>query len=795
MKPNFTGLVPSLNARVTEVRFFETGDVLVPTADRVYRQSLNQSITRSVGWELNLVHPPPASQTAFSVKAIYYRPDGSIQTTQTLAANLPAASTLSSNALGTGWTLPGNWPIGIYKVELSVDSKLVASGEFEVVDPLFPFSERFLAIRDSLPWSTGALSYDNRRDVESLATLMRRSPDLATTVASYTWVKAGPTAANRGALEYLSLMAGQDLVLAEQVAGMRWVKDGITKDEWASLKYFNIISQHSRPLARSLASLRWVNDDLIQRESQALEHIAFFAVEESASAHLIAGYPWFVDSLDSDEVNILADLKAMATRDLTLLQNLTRNPWVINGPSSDGRAALSSIRLLAQRDTSIAKYVASYGWTGDNITTNEAYSLNFITDLQALDATLGTTVSGFPWVVDDITFLERSALRDIAAIAAKDLATGKVVAGLPWITFSISQDEGEALTRLKELLTQEAAVAKLVAGMPFLTTSFEINDKNALISLLQLAANHPTVLTSITTQAWFIDGLDDQEARFIAVAGTPQGLEFGPDNLTALILKRYAASDTAKMPLSGDLRITSFQSSDDPRNRDLIGQVHDSVRVLETFLGVPFPQDEIILLIASPLELNKGLEYELSGINRGTHILLNPELGRQGDTNRVITQELARYYWGTNEVPLWFQEGGTTFLGSYVRETLFGESLEERSIYTLSKAVGICQTTGLLSINNLIERLAADGLVNHRNATYFTCNSDQGENLFLSLYNTLGADDFQSSWKDIYELAKREGRAAKETEIYQAFLGHTTPATESGFKDLYRRLHGGTFEE
>jgi hypothetical protein len=379
--------------------------------------------------------------------------------------------------------------------------------------------------------------------------------------------------------------------------------------------------------------------------------------------------------------------------------------------------------------------------------------LNFITDLQALDAALGTTVSGFPWVVDDITLLERSALRDIAAITAKDLATGKIVAGLPWITFNISQDEGEALTRLKESLTQEAAVAKLVTSMPFLTTSFKVNDKDALISLLHLATNHPAVLTSITTQAWFVDGLDDQEARFVTVASTPQGPEFDPENLNALILKRYAASNTAKMPLSGDLLVTSFQTSDVPRNRDLIGQAHDSVRLMEGFLGIAFPQNEVNLLIASPLELNKRLDYELSRINRGNHILINPELGRQGDTNRVITQELALYYWGSKEVPLWFQEDGTTFLASYVRETLFGESLEERSIYPLSKAVSVCQSTGLSTINNLIEKLAPDGLVNHQNATYFTCNNDQGENLVLSLYNTLCEDDFQSSWRDIYELA------------------------------------------
>jgi hypothetical protein len=795
IKPNFTGLVPSLTARVTELRFFETGDVLVPTADRVYRQTLNQSTTRSVAWELNLAHPPPASQTAFTVNAVYYRPDGSVQASLTHAANLPAGSNLSASTLGSGWTLPGNWPIGIYKVDLTVDSKLVASGEFEIVDPLVPFSERFLAILDDLAWSTGSLTYDNRRDLESLASLMRKDPDLAETVASYSWVKAGPSAANRGALQYLALLANQDLVLTKKLADTRWIKDEITKDEWAALKYFNILSQQSRPLARSLAAIGWINDDLTLRESQALEHLAFLAVEEPASAHAIAGFSWFVDNLSADEVTVLADLKALATQDLSLLQNLTRNPWVVNGPSGDGRAALSSIRLLAHRDTAIAKYVASYSWTGDDITTREAYSLNFITDLQKLDAALGTTVSGFPWVVDDITQRERYALRDIAAIAGKDVAVAKVVAGLPWLTFDISQEEGEALTRFKELLIQDATVAKLVAGMPFLTTSFEVSDKEALLSMLHLSKNHPAVLTLITQQAWFLDGLENQEAMFISVVGTPQGRFFGPDDFNTLIAQNYGESRTVNMPLSGDIKITSFQSSNDPRNSELLGQMEDAIRALESFMGVPFPRKEVTLLIAAPLELNKALDFELTGLNRGNHILVNKELGRQGDTNRAITHELAHYYWGNQEAPLWFQEGGASFLTSYVRNTLFGDSLKDRSIYTLSKAVSVCKSTGLSSINILIEKLALDGLANHQNATYFNCNNDQGENLFLDLYNTLGPDSFRSSWKELYELAKREGRAVNETEIYRAFLSQTTTPTASEFKDIYGRLHGGIFEE
>ena len=44
-----------------------------------------------------------------------------------------------------------------------------------------------------------------------------------------------------------------------------------------------------------------------------------------------------------------------------------------------------------------------------------------------------------------------------------------------------------------------------------------------------------------------------------------------------------------------------------------------------------------------------------------------------------------------------------------------------------------------------------------------------------------------------YQLAKQEERPITEEEIYQAFLGNTTPETVTAFREVYRRLHGGEF--
>jgi len=292
-----SGSIPSLEARVTDLRFFESGATSVPREDRVYRQIFDQEATRSVDWELTLAHPPPGAQIyEFTVEAVYHRPDGSVLGRSTHEGRIEGDSTISWSTssfggFGTGRT--GGWPLGAYRVDLLVEGGLIASSGFVVEDRPNVEPTAFIELRDGLPWATGRLTYENRRDLKTLSTLARNHPNLAATVAAFPWVVAGVTDHARVALEYLALLADQDPALATRLAALPWVADDITKPEAITLKYLTMLSGRDGPLAHTVAALPWAQNQVSPQDGTALEYLYFFTTESPAIAHIVAGYPWF----------------------------------------------------------------------------------------------------------------------------------------------------------------------------------------------------------------------------------------------------------------------------------------------------------------------------------------------------------------------------------------------------------------------------------------------------------------------------------------------------------------------
>lgn len=124
--------IPSLRGRVTSFDFFEGGFDAIPKQQRSYGVQFSKSSARAIWWELNLEHADPGRQIDFVIEAVYYRPDGSVLARQTNNTSIHAGWTTSFHSLGWGWQEPGNWSPGIYRVELSVNGKHVASGTFEI---------------------------------------------------------------------------------------------------------------------------------------------------------------------------------------------------------------------------------------------------------------------------------------------------------------------------------------------------------------------------------------------------------------------------------------------------------------------------------------------------------------------------------------------------------------------------------------------------------------------------------------------------------------------------------------
>lgn len=130
-----TGVIPSLDARVTSVRFFETPYDFTPRGKRVYASWFERASARFIAWELNLEHAAPASRKSFSVEQVWLRSDGTILARQRKDTYVEPGWTSSYHQHSWGYRNVDSWTAGVYRVDLFVDGQRVATGTFTIFRP------------------------------------------------------------------------------------------------------------------------------------------------------------------------------------------------------------------------------------------------------------------------------------------------------------------------------------------------------------------------------------------------------------------------------------------------------------------------------------------------------------------------------------------------------------------------------------------------------------------------------------------------------------------------------------
>jgi hypothetical protein len=131
---NATYDVPSLNANVKSLRFFEGVTENLPVEQRKYQKRFSSSNARYIYWELYLTYEKQAQKKEFTIEGIWYRADGSEYARTPRNAVLPEGWDESLHQSGFGSNTPGTWPPGTYRVDLMIGGRKVASSAFEVLN-------------------------------------------------------------------------------------------------------------------------------------------------------------------------------------------------------------------------------------------------------------------------------------------------------------------------------------------------------------------------------------------------------------------------------------------------------------------------------------------------------------------------------------------------------------------------------------------------------------------------------------------------------------------------------------
>ena len=297
-------------------------------------------------------------------------------------------------------------------------------------------------------------------------------------------------------------------------------------------------------------------------------------------------------------------------------------------------------------------------------------------------------------------------------------------------------------------------------------------------------AERPDTVNEIITQPWATDGLDDSEAALLVVLERLSRSRWGnPELFDGLLHTPFNQSTTVTLPLTGDVSIWAFQRSPFPRDDKLLLTVANSVRVIEAFMGLPFPTTDIIIAVDGSFD-NLGLYW-------GNQVWLK-SLWQDRRWSEVVAHEMFHYY---THGPRWFSEGSAEFIQAYVNDRTGARALDDRRIEVL-KEVQECIENGKENLRHLNYLEAAGGPLFGR------CAYEMGENFLLAVFDLIGEEGMSSALRELY-LSNREfsetsgssGQYASEERIYSVFLNHTPPGLQEAYRDLYRRLHGGPYAD
>lgn len=129
-----TRSIDALNAKITEVKFFESPYDAPPMGQRSYRSSFSRTNTRYIAWELNLAHPAPGKRNDFVVEHVWFNAQGVEIFRSNFNTYIAENWATSFHNSGYGWreTSTKTWSAGAYRVDLYVDGVRIASESFNI---------------------------------------------------------------------------------------------------------------------------------------------------------------------------------------------------------------------------------------------------------------------------------------------------------------------------------------------------------------------------------------------------------------------------------------------------------------------------------------------------------------------------------------------------------------------------------------------------------------------------------------------------------------------------------------
>ncbi len=550
--------------------------------------------------------------------------------------------------------------------------------------------------------------------------------------------------------------------------------------------------------------------------------------EEIAFAHLSEIVEWLenpAEVSDSSDSDLLINLWLL---DSQLINKVVELPWVADGLNEIEASDLVWLKdkLAAgerPKDTNATKIVLNYSWVIDGITDMERRAWLGLVAITVSAPELALRLTKLPWITDGLFQYESDAILEFRRIFQADKGLAGQILDYPLFSRDISYDDTQVLYGLARIARSDPELASRASaffGVPnaqvttshlwepldhlniiakwnrgfagklvdLLSHETRIRDLNLLGNLRRLIQEYPRELQQLQKSPWFSHGLNDEEAAFIITMSDI--LLHSPADFLEMVQTRYVQSRTIHLPLSGEVNIWAIQKTPFPEGENIVEDVEDALRSLETLTRTPLPNKHVIVLI---VVVDQDSNYELPYSNldlpwpgaahAGGHVRV-ARYGNEKTSLSVLFHEVAHYYF--NFFPAWLLEGGAEFAARYIwHHNDHGSVAEWRS--SVDTTVGPACGDWAANIYEL--RNTGFGYQAH---PYKHCLYSMGSHFFASLFHSFGGDVTSAALQDIFRIIWSENsRPITSKDVFLAFQNNLHPGQESEFQDLFNRLHGG----
>ena len=447
--------------------------------------------------------------------------------------------------------------------------------------------------------------------------------------------------------------------------------------------------------------------------------------------------------------------------------------------------------IRGDREDFVSHLSGTVSWFDDTpYSAASAEAAGYLLNFWRRDAVFGSRVAAFGWISDQVDQEELHMLDALGRIASKNVEMATAATKFPWVLDGVAVHEPELMHALDRLTHNDIQLARKLASLPmYADEEASVLDSYVMSALIRFAEIGADTFETIVSQPWFLDGLDDDEAAAVVVLGTD------PEDIGStsgdLLNSPHTESKTVSLPMAGDVNIRVISGAPLSPDDDTLSLIEDAAREIEAFLDTPFPTDEVIALVKD-LRTDEGNVFHLGefvGQHYGTHIRIN-RVDRQSDLDfrSIISHEMTHYYTFN---PHWFNESVAELAAAYVNDRLGLQSVSARSESAAADVQSDCaEGEGLENIRHSLYR---DPLRYYYGIS--ACTYLMGENLLLQTYLTIGEEAVSSALRDLYALRGEIDREVAGARMYETLLKHTPQDRRQEFRDVFRRLYGGSFED